>query len=129
MRKTGFGAFALALALAGCAAPEKPRAPAHRRPPQPQSTPSYSISGLEAVIGRTARLLIDQFGKPDLDVIEGEARKLQFAGPVCVLDAYLYPRAGGGEPVVTHLDARQPDGRDFDRASCVAALLQRQKSR
>jgi hypothetical protein len=25
--------------------------------------------------------------------------------------------------VVTYLDARQPDGRDIDRASCVAALM------
>ena len=81
------------------------------------------------MIGRTARLLFEQFGKPDSDVQEGPARKLQFAGPICVLDAYLYPRAGGGEPVVTYLDARQPDGRDFDRASCVAALLKQKEAR
>ena len=31
-------------------------------------------------------------------------------------------RAGGGEAVVTHVDARLPDGRDMDRAACVAAL-------
>ena len=39
-----------------------------------------------------------------------------------MLDAYLYPARGGGEPIVTYVDARLPDGRDFDRASCVAAL-------
>jgi hypothetical protein len=129
MRTQRFGtAFALALAAAGCAAPDKPRPPVHRPAPPPRPTPTYSISGLEGVIGRTARLLQDQFGKPELDVQEGNARKLQFAGPICVLDAYLYPRAGGGEPVVTYVDARQPDGRDFDRASCVAALIQRQAS-
>jgi hypothetical protein len=130
MRSQRFGAaFALALAVAGCAAPEKPRPPVQRPAAQPRPTPTYSISGLEGVIGRTAKLLIDQFGKAESDVQEGPARKLQFAGPICVLDAYLYPRAGGGEPVVTYLDARQPDGRDFDRASCVAALLRRQEAR
>jgi hypothetical protein len=130
MRSERFtAAFALALAVAGCAAPEKPRAPVHRPPPPPRPTPTYSISGLEGVIGRTAKLLIDQFGKPELDMQEGDARKLQFAGPICVLDAYLYRRAGGGDPVVTYVDARQPDGRDFDRASCVAALSRRQEAR
>jgi hypothetical protein len=51
--------------------------------------------GQETVLGRDARTLVGQFGEPDLDVREGTARKLQFAGPACVLDAYLYPRAGG----------------------------------
>ncbi|PSJ41980.1 hypothetical protein [Allosphingosinicella deserti] len=82
----------------------------------------YSVVGLENVIGRTAKVIEAQFGRPDLDVREGSARKLQFSGPACVLDAYLYPPRGGGDPIVTHVDARLPDGRDFDRASCVAAL-------
>jgi hypothetical protein len=72
-------------------------------------------------MGRTASALINSFGQPDLDVREGSARKLQFSNETCVLDAYLYPRSGG-DPVVTHVDARLPDGRDVDRASCVAAL-------
>ncbi|MDB5672974.1 MAG: hypothetical protein JWO25_3933 [Alphaproteobacteria bacterium] len=121
--------MALALAVAACAAPEQTRPPVHRPVAPPPVTPTYSISGLEAVIGRTAKLLEAQLGKPDLDMQEGAARKLQFAGPVCVLDAYLYPRAGGGEPVVTYVDARQIDGRDFDRASCVAALVKREEAR
>jgi hypothetical protein len=69
------------------------------------------------------------FGKADLDVREGAARKLQFASPACVLDTYLYPPAAGGEPIVTHIDARLPDGRDFDRASCVAALQAQRATR
>lgn len=73
-------------------------------------------------MGRNARVLVALLGDPGLDVREGPARKLQFLGPACVLDAYLYPPRGGGEPVVTHVDARMPDGRDIDRASCVAAL-------
>jgi hypothetical protein len=63
------------------------------------------------VTGRTAASLISLFGQPALDVQEGSARKLQFSGQNCVLDAYLYPQQRG-DPVVTHVDARLPDGRD-----------------
>jgi hypothetical protein len=88
----------------------------------PVTPPVVSSSGLERVLGQGARSLVTLFGEPELDVRENTARKLQFAGPICVLDAYLYPK-GGREPVVTYVDARQPDGRDIDRASCVAALI------
>ncbi len=80
---------------------------------------------LTGLIGQNAGGLVSQFGAADLDVREGAARKLQFAGPACVLDAYLYPPAAGTEAVVTHVDARLPDGRDMDRASCIAALSRR----
>jgi hypothetical protein len=112
------------LLLAGCASAGTDRvAPAPERPVQ--RVVPYNSTGLEAVLGRTARTLEAEFGKPQLDVREGPARKLQFAGSVCVLDAYLYPPKGGGEPIVTHIDARLRDGRDIDRASCVAALTRR----
>ena len=49
--------------------------------------------------------------------------KLQFAGKNCVLDAYLYPPAGGkGLVRVTHVDARDRAGRDVDQARCVADI-------
>ena len=76
-------------------------------------------------MGQTAPSLIRLFGQPDADVREGDARKLQFQGPICVLDTYLYPK-DGKTPVVTYVDARQPDGRAIDRASCVAALTRRE---
>ena len=76
-------------------------------------------------MGRDARALIALFGTPGLDVREGPGRKLQFLGPACVLDAYLYVPRRGGEAVVTHVDARLPDGRDSDRAACVETLSRR----
>ena len=115
--------LALSLAVAGCAT--APVAPPTTAAPSPVMT----MAGLNAVIGRTATMLASQFGKAELDVREGTARKLQFVGPACILDAYLYPPAGGGEPIVTYVDARLPDGRDMDRASCVAALQAAQKPR
>lgn len=116
-------AAAALVALAGCATTGAP-------PPVtagPAVVP-YTIVGLERVIGQNAAGLTKLFGSPDADVREGTARKLQFAGPICVLDAYLYPK-GSGEPAVTYLDAREPDGSTIDRASCVAALTRRDGGR
>ena len=112
------GAVGGALLLAGFAAtPSEPARPAVAIGKR-VAVPTTSVG----LVGANARTLVTQFGQPDLDVREGAARKLQFAGPACVLDAYLYPPPSGGEPVVTHVDARLADGRDTDQASCAAAL-------
>lgn len=117
--KWAFAALALA-GLAGCvSAPrEAPPVPV----PVVQAPSPRASTGLESVMGHNARALVALFGTPGLDIREGTARKLQFLGPICVLDLYLYPSRRGAEPLVTHVDARLPDGRDMDRASCVAAL-------
>lgn len=110
-------AFALCLLLlGGCVAATA------EQPVVAPAAPRFSTLGLEGVMGKDAGVLQSLFGAADLDVREGSARKLQFVGPVCVLDAYLYSANRGAEPVVSYLDARLPDGRDMDRASCVAAL-------
>jgi hypothetical protein len=119
-----FAALLVPLALAACVGNPPPAAPVRRvEAPPPPVQPSYSPQGLETVIGRTAAYLQAQLGTADLDIREGAARKLQFAGPACVLDAYLYPPQAKGEPIVTWIDARLPDGRDANRVSCVNALL------
>jgi hypothetical protein len=101
-------------------------APAARVPAQREAPPpAPRRRGLDDVIGRDARALAALLGNAALDVREGPARKLQFLGPSCVLDAYLYPPRGGGEPVVTHVDARLPDGRETDRNACIGALSRR----
>lgn len=107
------------LALSGCAtgtAPTRPAVGIARPLP-------YTGAGLDAVMGKDAAQLTRTFGAPMLDVREGTARKLQFGGAICVLDAYLYPK--GQAQVVTYFDARQTDGSPIDRASCVAALTKR----
>lgn len=109
------------LSLAACATVPPPVATG-----MPTTPPVYSTLGLERVLNQDAAQLVRLFGQPDLDVREESARKLQFSSGICVLDAYLYPPARGGEARVTYVDARQPDGRDIDRASCVAALARRQ---
>ena len=113
--------------LAACApAQQRPGRMPLRNEPRPNATaPLRTPTGLVSVMGREASALVALFGEPGLDVREGSARKLQFLGPGCVLDAYLYPPRRGGDPVVTHIDAREPDGGDADRAACVAALSRR----
>jgi hypothetical protein len=116
-------AIAGALLVGGCATVPAPMA---SPPPPPPAKPTYTTVGLERVLGQNASALTRLLGEPDADVTEGAGRKLQFASGICVLDAYLYPKAGGGVPVVTYVDARQRDGRAIDRASCVAALTRRE---
>ena len=111
------------LGLSGCVS-RSVEAPAARPIAPVEASVPYTSTGLESVLGRTARAT-GLFGAPALDVREGPARKLQFLGPACVLDLYLYPPRAGGDPIVAHIDARLPDGRDMDRASCVAALSRR----
>jgi hypothetical protein len=93
-------------------------------PPAPIRT-----TGLERVMGQSAASLVGLFGNADQDVREASARKLQFTSGICILDAYLYPPGRGKEPLVTYVDARQPDGQTIDRASCVAALTRRKEAR
>ncbi len=113
-------------ALAGCAA-----VPATTPGVAMPAPVSYGTAGLERVLGEDAAAVTRLLGKPDADLIEGTGRKLQFGSGICVLDAYLYPPANNprGSAVVTHVDARQPDGRPIDRASCVAALTRREGGR
>ncbi|HSX55373.1 MAG TPA: hypothetical protein VLG14_08755 [Sphingomonas sp.] len=106
--------------LAGCGGTTAPP-PVVRAAPIP--VPQPGMSALTTVIGASANALISQFGRPQLDVSEGSARKLQFAGPICVLDAYLYPpKAGRGDATVTFAETRQRDGKPIDQSSCAAAL-------
>jgi len=96
------------------------RQPIVQPPPRPQV---QALPGLESVIGSTAAQLARQFGQPRLDVVEGDARKLQYSGSACVLDVFLYPAEPGREPQATYVDARRAsDGQDVDRAACVRAM-------
>ena len=90
--------------------------------PAPVSTPVVRETG--DLIGLDANDLAQRFGAPDLQIREGDGTKLQFRGRRCVLDAYLYPAPAGtpGIPRVTHVDARDPNGNDVDKAGCIASL-------
>ncbi|GMM91889.1 hypothetical protein [Qipengyuania sp. MTN3-11] len=132
----------LSAVLAGCVStPPAQQTPPPARPaaapppmsqPRPQPAPStggfiaprvMNLPGLEGVIGKDATALANLFGPPRLEVNEGDAMKLQFAGEACVLDVYLYPLRPRAEPTATYVDARRPsDALDVDRAACVAAL-------
>ena len=108
-------------------------APAIKPPPAPVTVPHpqaparpaarvMSAPGLAGVIGADRDALIRLFGPPRLDIREDDARKLQWSGTACILDVYLYPGPTGGQQTATYVDARRGDGRDVDRAACIAAL-------
>lgn len=110
--------------------PTRPSSPPPTQPSRPDEPTGgflaprvMNVPGLEAVIGQSASGLERRFGVAELDVREGDVRKLQFRGQACVLDIYLYPLTPGAEPTATYVDARRAsDGLDVDRAACVAAL-------
>jgi hypothetical protein len=122
----------LVLALAACAssggtgatnAAVSTRAPVRTPVVAPVRDPQFRMEpGLEQVIGASQSQLVGQFGPPRLDVWEGDARKLQFGGIACILDIYLYPTTRSRDPLATFAEARRSDGRDVDKAACVAAL-------
>ena len=111
-------AFSLSLFVTACAT--RPQEPTVAQPvPQQQPQEQNSLSGL------TAQELVGRFGAPALQIREGSSLKLQFRGPRCVMDAYLYPSGGSGTLKVNHVDTRLPSGGDIDQAACIFALRNR----
>lgn len=106
--------------------PQSPQSP----PPPPvqgfQTPTIQQVPGLEWLFRQDAQSLVRSFGASQLDAVEGDMRKLQFAGAPCVLDVFLYPLSEGGEPVATHVEARRAsDGQAVDRRACAEALRRR----
>ena len=109
----------LLLLFAAACAPRPASTPAPVPPAAPQPTVAATDQHDHRTLnGMTAAELIQHFGRPRLQIQEGEGSKLQFAGASCVLDFYLYP-APGGAPRVSHIDARNLQGGDVSAQSCV----------
>jgi hypothetical protein len=113
------------LLLAACGGGETPAPAAAVSQPETRLSRHAREQGggtAGGVIGADAEALIRQFGPPRLDIRDGDARKLQWSGTACVMDAYLYPGPGGTRPSATYIDTRRGDGRDVDHAACITAL-------
>lgn len=93
--------------------------------PQPTSPAGHAVTTNDHehrnLNGMTAHELTEHFGRPRIQIREGVGTKLQFAGPACVLDAYLYPE-GNGTPRVGYVEARNFQGADVSAQSCVYAI-------
>jgi hypothetical protein len=115
----------MAFGLTACAGVNSGPAPARAAPPSPRSTivvvPQVMAPlGLDGVIGASANRLTRRFGTPRIDLAEGDARKLQFAGSSCVLDIFLYPVSAGTAPTATHVEARlRRGGGAVDPGACI----------
>jgi len=110
------------LLLAGCAPrPETTPSPA----PVAQGPATAGQRDHRTINGMTAGELIQLFGRPRLQIVEGEGTKLQFAGPNCLLDVYLYPPSGGGTPRATLIEARNAQGNAVNAQSCAASIQNR----
>ncbi len=111
------------------APPAAQQRPAPRYTPPPLVPPANTAPGLEGVLGAQAPALAQRLGRARLDMVEGDARKLQFVGTACVLDIYLYPLFEGGEPVATHVAARlRTNGAQTDEAQCLREIEARRAS-
>ena len=110
-----------ALLIAGCAA--TPTAPPGEASPAPLTVTAASRHDHSTLNGMTANELAEHFGRPRLQIREGDGTKLQFAGPSCVLDAYLYPPSSGqGLPRVAHIDTRNAQGGTVNVQACIASI-------
>jgi hypothetical protein len=111
--------FLTVLLVTACAPrPEPTPPPVAAAPAGPSQHDHRTVNGM------TANELIQHFGKPRLQIVEGDGTKLQFAGPNCVLDVYLYP-SGSGAPRATQIEARNSQGADVSAQSCAAAIEHR----
>ena len=87
----------------------------------PTTAPTAPPSQLGGLYGMNVQELASRFGRPVLQIHEGNSVKLQFRGSRCILDAYLYP-SRDGQLRVTYVDTRMPSGADTNQAACISAL-------
>jgi len=103
------------LLLAACATTSTP--PTLVSVPQPPLPP-----GLARLQGLGEPQVLALLGPATMSREEGPARHLQFIRPVCVLDVFLYPQAGGARPLVRMAAARRPDGSRMEPGICLGLI-------
>ncbi|MEE4201274.1 hypothetical protein [Erythrobacter sp.] len=111
------------LALSACVSAPAPAPATTAAAPAPRVASVAPPVDLAGIIGAPASALSRRFGEPRIDMVEGDARKLQFASGACVLDIYLYPPAPGAARQASHVEARQRQGgAATDRRRCIAEV-------
>ena len=94
------------------------------RPQAPPEQPAQVVAQPRQVTrltGMSTQDVVGHFGRPVLQVQEGNSLKLQFRSRFCVLDVYFYPGQTGALRV-TYVNTRTPSGADTDQATCISAL-------
>ena len=81
---------------------------------------------IERLMGADEAALHRLLGPPQFRRRDPPARLLRYRGPICLLDLFLYP-AAGGEHRVTHVEARSRDGKDRSVPPCLETIIEARK--
>jgi len=125
-----------ALALAACAAPQSPQAPAvtpetvSDQPAAPIASPTVGVTTVAKpkitsaqLLGKGGSWVKSKLGEPTFVRAEKTANIWQYKNHVCVLNVFLYIEGEDlSQPHVLHFDARNAKGANTDRDRCLAML-------
>ena len=99
MRRYLLASFIL---VAGCATRPETPLPVVQQPVPVTPVPRAPTQ----LAGLTIHEVVQHFGRPALQIQEGNSLKLQFRNSYCVLDAYFYPSTGNFLAFVANLGSR-----------------------
>jgi len=128
--------LAAVLALAACAAPTGPHAPAvtpetvNAEPAAPIASPTVGVTTVAKpkitsaqLLGKGGSWVKSKLGEPTFVRAEKTANLWQYKNHICVLNVFLYVEGDDlSQPHVLHFDARDAKGANTDRNRCLAVL-------
>lgn len=103
---------AIAVSLAACATASPPAVPVAQAPVAAEAV-HHALARLpenETLVGLRAAELLARFGEPDLRRAEPPAELWQYRSEDCVLELFLYPKAGTPRVIGSEVYARSRDG-------------------
>ncbi|OEJ64381.1 hypothetical protein [Magnetovibrio blakemorei] len=115
---------ATAFALSACAQPSERLAPA-TTPNTVQEQPTKPKITTAQLLGQGGSWVMAQLGEPAFVRTERTANIWQYKNDVCVLNVFLYADDDTQKevkPRVLHFDARDAQGTNTDRDTCLSAL-------
>lgn len=114
---------ALLLTACGAPSPEHPvitPETVRTEPAPPAPPPKPKISGTQ-LLGQNGAWVTAKLGTPTFVRTEKTANIWQYKNGICVLNLFLYVEQDTA-PRVLHFDARDAEGRNTDRETCLTSL-------
>lgn len=113
-------AAALALLLAGCAAPARTASPG-------VASLGTGLLTSQALLGAAPSAISARLGAPDFRRSEPGAEIWQYGGRDCSLFIYFYG-VSENAPNARYVDARKPEGGAADREACLASITPKRET-